>query len=170
MTVTIVHKIITFVQRFVCNRKTARYLAAVFWSCAIMYGNHFQRKYSREPPILGWSTFIGFVAAVVQTGIAICERSHGHENIALAYFAAVNLFTYVVNSVDKCIAQKDDPCCYRVPEILLHFFTIAGGAPATAFAMWPPLDHKCSKRPYQNWYICCAITSLVTTLCFIAVK
>jgi len=84
-----------------------------------MYENHFQRKYSREPPILGWSTFIGFVAAVVQTVIAICGRSHGHENIALAYFPAVNLFTYVVNSVDKCIARKT---IHAVTGFLKYFY------------------------------------------------
>jgi len=135
-----------------------------------MYGNHFHRKYSREPPILGWSTFIGIVAAVLQAAIAIDGSSHGHDDIALAYFVTVNLLTYFVNSVDKRIAILGNPCNCRVPEKLLHFLTIAGGAPATAFAMWPPLDHKCSKRPYQNWYIGCAIISLVTTLCFIAVK
>jgi len=75
------------------------------------------------------------VAAVVQTVIAIDGSSHGHENIALAYFVTVNLLTYIVNCVDKRIAILGNPCNCRVPEKLLHLFTIAGGAPATGFAM-----------------------------------
>jgi len=110
------------------------------------------------------------VVTVLQAAIAIDGSGHGHENVALTYFVAVNLLTYIVNSVDKCIAILGNPCNCRVPEILLHFFTIAGGAPATALAMWPPLDHKCKKRPYQNWYIGCAIISLIPFLCLIALQ
>jgi len=132
-----------------------------------MYGDYRHQGKSREPPILGCSTFIGFVAAVLQTAIAIDGSSHGHENIALAYFVADNLFTYIVNSVDKCIAILGNPCNCRVPEKLLHLFIIAGGAPATGFAMRPRLNHKCSRRPYQNSYIDCALFSTVIAFLFL---
>jgi len=134
-----------------------------------MHSDHLLQKSVSEQPIFGWSTFIGIVATVVQTAFWIIVHAGGRGYTALAYFVAVNLLTYIVNSVDKCIAKKDDPCCYRVPEKVLHFFTFASGAPATALAMWPPLRHKCSKRPYQNWYIGWAVTSTVLLIVLLIV-
>ena len=63
----------------------------------------------------------------------------------------VNFLTIVLNGADKLISVLNFRI-YRVPEKVLHLFTLAGGAPATAAAMLL-FQHKSSKTPYQKTYL-----------------
>lgn len=76
----------------------------------------------------------------------------------LAYFALVLVITLSLNIADKCIARDwCCDCCWRVPECVLHFCSLIGGAPSTAFAMNDCcIRHKRSKVPYQEVFLCCA--------------
>ena len=70
--------------------------------------------------------------------------------IAIIYFPSINLVTLVLNLVDKLMAKVE--CCCRVPECVLHFLSLVGGAPATALSMFI-FNHKLTKALYQDKYV-----------------
>ena len=86
----------------------------------------------------------------------------------LCWFLITNIVTFLVNASDKGLAKCSDGsnCVVRVPEAVLHFFTLVGGAPATALAMLI-VCHKCAKDSYRRVFIICALFSmLVVGVCY----
>ena len=74
----------------------------------------------------------------------------------------LNIGTFVTNVIDKglaiCFSERN--CVVRVPEVVLHFLTLLGGAPGTVLAMLV-VCHKCSKNSYRKIYVICASISII---------
>jgi len=75
---------------------------------------------------------------------------------------ALNAVTLIINLLDKCLAAGDffDNPAVRIPELMLYFFTLLGGTPATALAMIF-FCHKSSKKEYQGVFICISLFSIL---------
>lgn len=68
----------------------------------------------------------------------------------LAALGAINVVTFALYLYDKSVAGGAQT---RVPEAILHLFTLLGGSPA-AFAAQQILRHKTRKRPFQITFWC----------------
>jgi uncharacterized membrane protein YsdA (DUF1294 family) len=66
----------------------------------------------------------------------------------LAFYAALNLFTFVRYWLDKEAARKDE---HRTPEDSLHLLALLGGWPGALLAQ-RMFRHKSSKRSFQQTY------------------
>lgn len=77
------------------------------------------------------------------------------------WFLCLNLLTLFINAIDKMLAKcsSGQDCVVRVPEKVLHFFTLLGGAPGTVAAMFV-VCHKRSKAPYRKVFCIYAIFSV----------
>ena len=80
----------------------------------------------------------------------------------LCWCATINGISLLLNIIDKVLA-----CCHaqesRVPEPVLHVFTLLGGAPGSMLGMFLCF-HKFSKGSYQLWFI--VASSLSVTFIF----
>jgi len=74
---------------------------------------------------------------------------------------ALNGITLIINFVDKCLACCDcsGKLTTRIPDRMLHFFTLLGGAPATVLAMIF-FCHKSSKVAYHGSFLLISFFSI----------
>ena len=80
--------------------------------------------------------------------------------VVLCWFLIINVVTFLVNALDKGLAKcfNGNDRVVRVPEKVLHFFTLVGGAPATSLAMLI-VRHKCAKDSYRRVFVMYAVIS-----------
>ena len=83
------------------------------------------------------------------------------------WLVAVNLITLIMNAADKLLAVYACKC--RIPEVVLHLLSLAGGASATALSMIV-LNHKSSKVRYQKNFLGCCVAHVCIVLLTVIIK
>ena len=79
----------------------------------------------------------------------------------LTWCVAINAVTLILNAVDKYLARCDcESCTCRVPEAVLHTFTLLGGGAAAVIAMFL-FCHKFKKASYHRCFLAVALYSLI---------
>jgi uncharacterized membrane protein YsdA (DUF1294 family) len=81
------------------------------------------------------------------TGLLVVLFTGGLKvNLFPAYIIAINIMTYLIFWYDKSIAGSE--CGMRVPELILHTLSFAGGPLASLLAR-KTLRHKTQKLKFQ---------------------
>ena len=78
--------------------------------------------------------------------------------VILWYLISINLFTFLLFSIDKYYSVKKRK---RVPEISLHFFSLAGGIFGALIAM-VVVKHKIRKKIFLSIQIIIAIIWVIS--------
>ena len=78
-------------------------------------------------------------------------------HLLYAYLIGVNLTTFVSYGVDKHRATHNSS---RIPEIVLHLLSLAGGSPA-AFVAQATFRHKTKKRTFRIIFIAIVLIQLM---------
>ena len=106
------------------------------------------------------SLWFGFLVCVLWSGLRFVKVSNAIliDDDAWKWFIVINFFTLIVNLADKMLALCN--CCCRVPEIVLHLLSLAGGAPSTALSMML-FNHKSSKISYNEGFKKCCIMHII---------
>lgn len=108
-------------------------------------------------PLYCAALFCVFIALLVVFGKLFWQ--------ALAFYASLNLITWVQYFLDKKAAQN--AARRRIPEIRLHLLALAGGWPGALLAQ-RMFRHKSSKQSFQEAYRatvimhCCALGWLLS--------
>ena len=98
------------------------------------------------------------LALLVGGAVAFALRFTFGAGWLLAYFAGVNVATFVLYAYDKSAAARGG--WTRVPERVLHGLALAGGTPAALLAQIL-LRHKTLKRPFRTWFVAICVVQLL---------
>ncbi len=95
-------------------------------------------------------------------GSARPTTSSAIKDVLLAHLFSINPLTFLLYWMDKRAAVKG---AWRIPERVLHSFTLIGGSPAAWLAQ-RRLRHKNRKRDFQSvWWL--ILVFQLTALCWL---
>ena len=117
------------------------------------------------------SVVFGFIIAMIWICLSYIEYLEQYligSDFAWYWFLSISAITLIANIVDKMLAIYVGGSC-RIPSMLLHFLSLLGGGPATAFSMIV-FNHKSSRKKCQVDFIVCCICHLFLLALAVGIK